>query len=57
MITKDDMRIAISHKADGPITAFALIRRATMLAKQANVEAEWLANALFEELQDRKMLK
>lgn len=56
MITKEDMRVALSHSADGPFTAFLLIRRATIMAKQPNIDPVWLANALWEELTDRNMI-
>lgn len=57
MITKDNMRLALAASAlgDSP-TAFALIRRATIMGKQPNIDPIWLANALYEELTDRKLI-
>lgn len=63
MIYKHDMRAALSASVKNypsgiypQITAFTLIRRAMIMAKQANINPVWLANALHEELVDRKLI-
>jgi hypothetical protein len=42
----------IDHGCDGPITSFVLIFRATELARSGKYDAETVANALAEALND-----
>ena len=56
-LTVSQVRALISHGGDGPITNFVLISRAAKWATCVGcVDSEVVANALFEELEERGML-
>ena len=53
--TVPQVRGAITHQNDGPVTAFVIISRATELVKKG-LDPELAANAIYEELAWREHL-
>lgn len=55
LTTIPQVRGAITHQNDGPVTAFVIISRATELVKNG-LDPELAANAIYEELAWREHL-